>query len=121
VSGGDFDLTTVSAEPRAAHPGAATPAWVAAVQAVGEPFRTGLDPEHASTFFAERGLRLCADESTTQAAHRLGVPKAQTIPGFYRLATLEVPAAADGAASPCARSHSSGGPIVDASGPKRAV
>jgi methyltransferase (TIGR00027 family) len=79
-------------------PAAATPAWVSAVRAVGEPFRTGLLPEQASAFFARRGLRLCADESTAQAARRLGVARAQTIPGFYRLATLEVPPAGDGEA-----------------------
>lgn len=100
-------------------PRSTAPAWLAAVQAVGEPFRTGLHPERAATFFAERGLRLCTDESTTQASVRLGVANARTIPSFYRLATLETPAG--GPVSPCARSHSSGGPIVDASGPKRAV
>ena len=30
------------------------------------------------------------DESTTQAARRLGIPKAHTIPDMYRLATLQV-------------------------------
>ncbi len=116
-------LLTYVDERALAGPHTATPAWVAAVQAVGEPFRTGLHPEHASAFFAQRGLCLLADESTTQAAHRLGVARAQTIPGFYRLATLEVPAAADEqeAGSACTRSHSSGGPIVEASGPKRAA
>ncbi len=65
-------------------------AWFAAVQAVGEPFRTGLHPARASAFFAQRGLILRHDESTTEAAHRLGVNKAQTIPSLYRLAALEV-------------------------------
>jgi methyltransferase (TIGR00027 family) len=115
-------LLTYVDERALAGPQTARPAWVAAVQAVGEPFRTGLHPEHASAFFAQRGLCLRADESTTQAAHRLRAARAQTIPGFYRLATLELPAAADEeAGSACTRSHSSGGPIVDASGPKRAA
>lgn len=71
-------------------PGSQGPAWLAAVQAVGEPFRTGLHPARASAFFAERDLILRDDESTTDAARRLGVAGASTIPGMYRLATLEV-------------------------------
>jgi methyltransferase (TIGR00027 family) len=64
--------------------------WVAAVSDVGEPFRTGLDPAEARAFFDARSLRLRADESTAQAAVRLGVRDAHTIPGFYRIAVLEV-------------------------------
>ncbi|MGO9759754.1 MAG: class I SAM-dependent methyltransferase [Solirubrobacteraceae bacterium] len=70
----------------AAQPGA----WLTAVRDAGEPFQTGLDPAEARTFFAARNLTLLADESTTQAARRLGVAKADTIPEIYRLATLEV-------------------------------
>lgn len=65
------------------------PAWLAAVKAVDEPFRTGLHPDQARAFFAERDLTMLGDESTTEAASRLGVAKAQTIPSLYRLATLE--------------------------------
>jgi methyltransferase (TIGR00027 family) len=65
-------------------------AWFTAVRDVGEPFRTGLDPAQATAFFAARNLTLRHDESTTEAARRLGVPNAEKIPGFYRLASLEV-------------------------------
>jgi methyltransferase (TIGR00027 family) len=71
------------------NPGSHRPAWLAAVEDVGEPFRTGLHPTQARAFFAERDLSLNRDESTTEAARRLGVAKAQTIPDFYRLATLQ--------------------------------
>lgn len=64
--------------------------WIAAVRDVAEPFRTGLAPERAAAFFAERGLRLLSDETTTDAARRLGVKDADGIPAFYRLAALEV-------------------------------
>jgi len=74
-------------------PGSQGPAWLAAVRAVGEPFRTGLHPARAGAFFAERDLILRDDESTTDAARRMGVASAQTIPGIYRVATLEVAAA----------------------------
>jgi hypothetical protein len=65
-------------------------AWLTVVRDVGEPFRTGLDPNQAQAFFAQRRLSLCHDESTTEAALRLGVTGAQSIPDFYRLATLQV-------------------------------
>jgi methyltransferase (TIGR00027 family) len=65
-------------------------AWLTAVSDVGEPFRTGLDPDQAQAFFAARKLTLRHDESTTAAAVRLGMASAQSIPNFYRLATLEV-------------------------------
>lgn len=65
-------------------------AWLAAVRDAGEPFRTGLDPGEAAAFFAARNLLLTDDESTTEAAQRLGAEKARSIPGFYRIATLEV-------------------------------
>jgi methyltransferase (TIGR00027 family) len=65
-------------------------AWVTAVRDVGEPFRTGLDPSEAPAFFAARNLTLRDDESTAEIAHRLGIADADTIPGFYRLASLEV-------------------------------
>lgn len=67
-------------------------AWLTAVRDVGEPFRTGLDPSEAPAFFAARTLSLRHDESTAEAARRLGVAGAQSIPNFYRLATLEVDA-----------------------------
>jgi len=73
------------------------PAWIGVVNEVGEPFRTGLAPERAPTFFAARGLTLVDDESTTQAGLRLGVAGAEHIPDFYRLATLEVAAGPVGA------------------------
>jgi O-methyltransferase involved in polyketide biosynthesis len=44
----------------------------------------------AQAFFAARKLTLRHDESTTAAAVRLGIASAQSIPNFYRLATLEV-------------------------------
>lgn len=69
-------------------------AWLTAVGDVGEPFRTGLDPNHAQAFFAQRKLTLRHDESTTEAALRLGVAGAQSIPAFYRLATLQIDARA---------------------------
>jgi methyltransferase (TIGR00027 family) len=65
-------------------------AWLAAVGEVGEPFLSGLDPAQAPAFFAARHLELCSDESTADAARRLGVAGAQGIPGFYRLASLRV-------------------------------
>lgn len=65
-------------------------AWVRAVNDAGEPFQTGIDPIHAQAFFAARNLTLQGDESTTQAARRLGVPKAHTIPDMYRIATLQI-------------------------------
>lgn len=65
-------------------------AWMTAVRDVAEPFRTGLHPEHAASFFAARELRLCSDETTTEAAARLRVRHAEAIPSFYHLATLEV-------------------------------
>lgn len=65
-------------------------AWSTAVHDAGEPFQTGLDPTHAKAFFAARNLTLQNDESTTQAAHRLGAPKAHMIPDMYRLATLQI-------------------------------
>ncbi|MGD1058174.1 MAG: SAM-dependent methyltransferase [Solirubrobacteraceae bacterium] len=66
-------------------------AWLTAVHDAGEPFQTGLDPIHAPAFFAARNLTLLGDESTTQAARRLDVPKAHTIPDMYRIATLQIP------------------------------
>jgi methyltransferase (TIGR00027 family) len=66
------------------------PAWIAAVEDVGEPFITGLDPSEAAGFFAERGLRLVADESTRDSAARLDPDAASAIPDFYRVALLEV-------------------------------
>ena len=65
--------------------------WVAAVHNVAEPFRTGLHPEHAASFFAARNLTLYRDETTTEAATRLQVADAETIPSFYHLATLKIP------------------------------
>jgi len=65
-------------------------AWSAAVSDAGEPFQTGLHPSQAAAFFAARGLTLRCDESTTDAASRLGVPNAHTIPDMYRLATLQI-------------------------------
>jgi hypothetical protein len=58
------------------------------VSEVGEPFRTGLAPERAGEFFAARGFELREDESTAQAARRLGVDGAQALPEFYRPARL---------------------------------
>jgi methyltransferase (TIGR00027 family) len=75
---------------RALDPSSSYPqAWLAAVREVGEPFRTGLDPNQAPAFFAQRRLSLRHDESTAEAAVRLGVAGAQSIPGFYRLARLQ--------------------------------
>jgi methyltransferase (TIGR00027 family) len=64
--------------------------WIAAVSNVAEPFRTGLHPEHAASFFAARDLRLCGDETTTEAATRLHVAHPEAIPGIYHLATLSI-------------------------------
>jgi methyltransferase (TIGR00027 family) len=71
------------------------PAWIAAVDDAGEPFITGLDPALAADFFAERGLRLVANESTRDSAERLAPAAASTIPGFYRVALLEVVGTSD--------------------------
>jgi methyltransferase (TIGR00027 family) len=71
-------------------PDAHSQAWFGAVTGVGEPFRTGLDPSCASAFFATRGLGMLNDESTADAAERLGTGNARAIPGFYRLATVAV-------------------------------
>ncbi len=76
-------LDAASAQPQA---------WIAAVRDAGEPFQTGLDPSQAPAFFAARGLTLRHDESTADAARRLGRPDARAIPGFYRLASLTVDA-----------------------------
>jgi methyltransferase (TIGR00027 family) len=65
-------------------------AWLTAVRDAGEPFQTGLDPVQAPAFFAARNLAPLNDESTTGAARRFGVPKADTIPDVYRVATLQV-------------------------------
>ena len=65
-------------------------AWIAAVEDAGEPFITGLDPAHAPRFFAERGLELLSDESTRESAARLRPDDADEMPGFYRVAELEV-------------------------------
>jgi methyltransferase (TIGR00027 family) len=70
-------------------------AWFTAVSDVGEPFRTGLHPGQAAAFFAARGLGLLSDESTADAAARLGAGEARAIPGFYRLATVAVQARFD--------------------------
>jgi len=75
-------------------PGAYPDAWLTVVRDVGEPFRTGLDPSQAEAFFAQRRLSLRHDESTTEAAVRLGVAGGHGIPDFYRLATLVVDARA---------------------------
>lgn len=64
--------------------------WVAAVRKAGEPFRTGLDPSAAASFFGARGLTLLCDETTTQAAARLPVAHPERIPPFYRLASLAI-------------------------------
>jgi methyltransferase (TIGR00027 family) len=69
-------------------PGSQPQAWLTAVQDVGEPFQTGLHPDQAAEFFAARHLSLQQDESTAEAARRLGVDK--WMPGFYRLAMLTV-------------------------------
>jgi methyltransferase (TIGR00027 family) len=71
-------------------PGSHPQPWLTAVRDVGEPFRTGLDPSQAPGFFAARGLTLRHDESTAEAAPRLGIGGSQRIPDFYRVATLEV-------------------------------
>jgi methyltransferase (TIGR00027 family) len=85
--GSEILLTYI--DQRALEPAAEQPqAWLTAVSDVGEPFRTGLDPHQAAAFFAERGLRLSEDESTTAAARRLGVVGAETIPDVYRVVTL---------------------------------
>jgi methyltransferase (TIGR00027 family) len=81
-------------------PRAQSEAWFTAVSDVGEPFRTGLDPGEACAFFAARGLGLLSDESTAEAAARLGTGKARAIPGFYRLATVVVQARVDEPATP---------------------
>jgi methyltransferase (TIGR00027 family) len=64
--------------------------WIAAVDRAGEPFVTGLDPSAAADFFAVRGLHLLADSSTRELAERLAPSAAHTIPGFYRVAVLDV-------------------------------
>lgn len=63
--------------------------WIAAVRNAAEPFRTGLHPNHAAAFFAARNLTLCHDETTTEAATRLGAARPETIPSFYHLTTLK--------------------------------
>jgi methyltransferase (TIGR00027 family) len=70
-----------------------TPAWIAAVEDAGEPFITGLDPARAAEFFADRRLALVTDESTRDGAERLLPERAEEIPGFYRVALLEVASA----------------------------
>lgn len=62
--------------------------WLEAVERAGEPFRTGLDPRTLEPFLAERRLRLVWDESTTDAAARLGRGRGR-MPPFYRVALAE--------------------------------
>jgi methyltransferase (TIGR00027 family) len=62
--------------------------WLDAVEKAGEPFRTGLDPRTLEAFLAERRLRLIWDESTTDAAARLGRSRPR-VPPFYRVALAE--------------------------------
>jgi O-methyltransferase involved in polyketide biosynthesis len=69
------------------------PAWIAAVEDAGEPFITGLDPARAAEFFGDRRLALVSDESTRDGAERLLPERAEEIPGFYRVALLEVASA----------------------------
>ena len=64
--------------------------WIAAVRDVAEPFRTGLHPERAASFFAARNLTLLRDQTTTEVATDLRVPHPEAIPGFYHLATLSI-------------------------------
>ncbi|HTU79526.1 MAG TPA: SAM-dependent methyltransferase [Solirubrobacteraceae bacterium] len=81
-------------------PSADSRRWLAAVGDVDEPFLTGLDPAQAPAFFAARGLLVREDQSTTEAARRLGQRDAETIPPFYRLALLELGDAPAPAAQP---------------------
>jgi hypothetical protein len=46
-------------------------------------FQTGLDPNRPQALFAVRNLALLNDESTTQAACRLGVPKGALVETFH--------------------------------------
>jgi methyltransferase (TIGR00027 family) len=62
--------------------------WLDAVERAGEPFRTGLDPRTLEAFLDERRLRLVWDESTTDAATRLGRGRSK-MPPFYRVALAE--------------------------------
>jgi methyltransferase (TIGR00027 family) len=67
-----------------------TAAWIAAVEEAAEPFITGLEPTRAPAFFAERGFELLDDESTRDSAARLRPAEVDEMPGFYRVALLEV-------------------------------
>ena len=65
-------------------------AWLDSVEAAGEPFVFGLDPDGLEPFLAERGWRLVEDVSTTEALERYGVPAAG-VPAFYRVARAGLP------------------------------
>ena len=63
--------------------------WVDSVRRAGEPFVFGFDPASLPADVAPLGLRVVEDLSTTGALERLGMPTTR-VPGFYRVALLEV-------------------------------
>jgi methyltransferase (TIGR00027 family) len=63
--------------------------WVESVRRAGEPFVFGFDPDDLPGDVEPLGLRVVEDLSTTEALERLGMPAAR-VPGFYRVALLEV-------------------------------
>jgi methyltransferase (TIGR00027 family) len=63
--------------------------WVESVNRAGEPFVFGFDPASLPEHVAPLGLRVVEDLSTTGALERLGLPSSR-VPGFYRVALLEV-------------------------------
>jgi methyltransferase (TIGR00027 family) len=63
--------------------------WVDSVRRAGEPFVFGFDPASLPADVAPLGLRVIEDLSTTGALERLGMPTTR-VPGFYRVALLEV-------------------------------
>jgi methyltransferase (TIGR00027 family) len=63
--------------------------WVDSVRRAGEPFVFGFDPATLPADVAPLGLRVVEDLSTTGALKRLGMATTR-VPGFYRVALLEV-------------------------------
>jgi methyltransferase (TIGR00027 family) len=90
LSAADSRLVLTYLDRRALEDDTQPQAWLDAVCGVDEPFKTGLFPEEAPQFFADRGLALVSDESTTEIARRMGLGEWRSIPTFYRLATLRV-------------------------------
>ena len=65
--------------------------WVRSVARAGEPWAFGLDPQDASSYFAERGFRLIRDVSTLEAGRAWMMEQGRTElgSGLYRITVIE--------------------------------